>query len=507
MMILLKFIACSAFLMGLFHLFLAKEKSFQLNRWILIALIPAAMIIPFLSFPIVVPNQNPIQIDYLYLPTDLSQPTTVYQSDTRAQTTSPIQWFLAVYIPVLLFLLFTKLKALNQLMSWTKKGSVRRIPGASLILSEKVRSPFSFANYIFMHPTSYKEGSEETEMILTHERYHIAHRHYIDLLWMELLTVVCWFNPVVYLVKKAMVLNHEYLADQEVQQKANPIKYKQLLLELTVNNNPEIWTSSMSSSTLKNRLIMMNNPLTKNSMQLRIFSFSLLASLFIAGFSLEIRAQHTPVPSQKQGQVMDDTYFEVETQPEFIGGMTEFYRYVVDNMEYPLRARKNGIEGEVVVQFVVEKDGSLSNVAAINEIAGGCEEEAERVVRNSPDFKPGMQRGSPVRVKMVLPIHFILDKETLGQDGHPLGKIIVEGVEQRNGKLKVESSYSDGLWTGTVRDPEGNILPGAHVIIVDTAMGTVTDVNGMFYIKAESSQNLVVTFVGYESVRLTGIQH
>ncbi len=500
MMILVKFIVWSAFLMLLFQIFLAKEKSLLLNRYILLALIPSAMVIPFLSFPIFLPHHSPVQIDHL--PTDLSQPTTVYPSDTSSPAFSPFQWFLAVYIPVSFFLLLKKLKALFQLISWTKNAPVQHIQGALLILSEKVSSPFSFGNYIFMHPTSYKEGSEETEMILTHERYHTTHRHYLDLIWMELMTVICWFNPVVYFVKKAMVLNHEYLADQEVQKTAHPKRYKQLLLKLAVKNNLEILSSSISSSELKNRLIMMNKPITKNSMQLRIFSFSILLLLIVAGFSVEINGQQ--IPSTTQGQSTDDTYFEVETQPEFRGGMTEFYRYVVENLEYPLRARKNGIEGEVVVQFVVEKDGSLSNVSAMNEIAGGCEEEAVRVVRNSPDFKPGMQRGRPVRVKMALPIHFRLDKEKVGHDGHPTGKVIVEGVGQRGGKLEVDASFEDGLWTGTVRDPEGNTLPGAHIVIVDTTSGSVTDINGKFMIKASPSQNLVVSFVGYESAQLVG---
>ncbi|WP_158861301.1 M56 family metallopeptidase [Lunatibacter salilacus] len=500
MMVLVKFIACSAFLMLLFHLFLAKEKSFQLNRWILLALIPAAMIIPFLSFPIVVPDQNPVQIEYL--PIDLSQSATVSQSNPSPKAFSPIQWFLFVYIPVFFFLLITKLKALNQLIVWTKNAPVQHIPGALLILSEKVLSPFSFGKYIFMHPAIYNERSENTQMILSHERVHINHRHHLDLLWMEFLLVVFWFNPVVYLVKRAMVLNHEYLADHEVQQAAHPIKYKKLLLELTIHNNPGILTSSISSSALKNRLTMMNKPITKNIMQFRIFSFSLISLLIIAGFSVEINAQQNPSTSQKQNQVTDDTFFEVETQPEFKGGMPAFYMYVVNELEYPLRARRNGIEGEVVVQFVVEKDGSLSNVSAINELGGGCEEEAIRVVKNSAAFKPGMQRGRPVRVQMVLPIHFSLDKEKVGQDGHPTGKIIVEGVEQRNGELKVDASYADGFWTGTVRDPEGNTLPGAHIIIVDTTKGTVTDINGDFSIFADASRKLVVSFMGYQSVRL-----
>lgn len=502
MMVLVKFILCSTLLMLLFHLFLAKEKSFQLNRWILLALIPVSMIIPFLSFPIVVPQQSQVPIEYL--PIELPQSTTVIRSNPSPQAFSPIQWFFVVYIPVSFFLLITKLKALTRLIRWTKNTRIQHIPGALLILSEKVHSPFSFGKYVFMHPSTYDEQNENTQMILSHERVHIRHWHHLDLLWMEFLLTVFWFNPVVYLTKRAMVLNHEYLADQDVQQETHPIKYKKLLLELTINNKPGILTSSISSSALKSRLIMMNKPLTRNIMQLRVFSFSLISLLIIVGFSVEINAQQIPSTSQKQDQVADDAYFEVETQPEFDGGMTDFYRYVIENLEYPLRARKNGIEGGVLVQFVVEKDGSLSNVKALNEIAGGCEEEAERVVRNSPDFKPGMQRGRPVRVQMVLPIYFRLDKEKVGHDGHPIGKVIVEGVEQRNGKLEVDTSYENGLWTGTVRDPEGNTLPGAHIVIVDTTVGTVTDINGDFTISADPSQNLLASFVGYQSVKLQG---
>jgi TonB family protein len=500
MMVLVKFIASSAILLLFFHLFLAKEKSFELNRWILLALIPAAIIIPFLHFPIFLPNQTPVRVDYL--PIDLYQSTPSDYPNTGPNAPySPLQWFLVVYILGFFFLLFTKLKALNQLISWTKTATVQHIPGAFLILSEKVSSPFSFRKYIFMHPNLYKEGSEVTKMILTHERYHITHRHHVDLIWMEILTVVCWFNPVVYLVKKAVVLNHEYLADQEVQQKAHPLRYKQLLLELTVKK-PTILSSSMSSSTLKNRLIMMNRPLIKTMIRLRTISFVLLSTMMIAGFSVELAAQETSSTAQSPAEGTGDTFFEVETQPEFKGGMNDFYKYVVENIGYPLRARKNGIEGEVVVQFVVENDGSLSNVKALNEIAGGCEEEAVRVVRNSPDFKPGLQRGRPVRVQMVLPIHFRLDKKEVADDGYPTGKIIVEGIEQRNGKLNVDATYKDGLWTGTIRDPEGNTLPGAHIIIVDSTVGTVTDIDGRFTIKAGSSQNLVASFVGYQSAFL-----
>ena len=78
-------------------------------------------------------------------------------------------------------------------------------------------------------------------------------------------------------------------------------------------------------------------------------------------------------------------------------------------MNYPKQARRMGIEGKVYVQFVVDKDGSVTSVRAVKGIGAGCDEEAERVLKSSPKFKPGKQRGRPVKVRMMMPIIFKLN--------------------------------------------------------------------------------------------------
>lgn len=107
-------------------------------------------------------------------------------------------------------------------------------------------------------------------------------------------------------------------------------------------------------------------------------------------------------------EAVDEVFTIVEDQPEFPGGMAAFYKYVGDNMDYPSQARRMGIEGRVYVQFVVDKDGTVTEVKAVKGIGAGCDEEAERVLREAPKFKPGKQRGRPVKVRMVLPIIFKL---------------------------------------------------------------------------------------------------
>ena len=98
----------------------------------------------------------------------------------------------------------------------------------------------------------------------------------------------------------------------------------------------------------------------------------------------------------------------VEEYPEFPNGEENLYKYLGSNIKYPHEALENGIQGTVVVKFVVEKDGSISNVKAVRKIGGGCDEEAVRVVKRMPRWKPGKQSGKPVRTEFTLPIQFKL---------------------------------------------------------------------------------------------------
>lgn len=89
-------------------------------------------------------------------------------------------------------------------------------------------------------------------------------------------------------------------------------------------------------------------------------------------------------------------------------GMAAFYKYVSDNIRYPPQARRMGIEGRVFVEFVIGKDGSLSDVRAVKGIGGGCDEEAVRIIQSAPAWNPGKQRGKPVKQRYTLPIVFKL---------------------------------------------------------------------------------------------------
>jgi protein TonB len=99
----------------------------------------------------------------------------------------------------------------------------------------------------------------------------------------------------------------------------------------------------------------------------------------------------------------------VEENPQFPGGDAELYKFLHESIKYPEEAKELGIQGRVFVNFVVETDGSVSNVKVLRGIGGGCDEEAIRVVKSMPRWTPGKQRGIPVRVSYNLPIKFTLN--------------------------------------------------------------------------------------------------
>jgi len=122
----------------------------------------------------------------------------------------------------------------------------------------------------------------------------------------------------------------------------------------------------------------------------------------------EVIEEYVPVEVEEEEIVEAEIFTIVEEMPEFPGGMQKLADYLAKNIKYPQMARESGIQGRVFVNFVVEPDGSVSNVNVMRSLGGGCDEEAMRVVKSMPKWKPGKQRGKAVRVSYILPVNFKL---------------------------------------------------------------------------------------------------
>jgi periplasmic protein TonB len=122
----------------------------------------------------------------------------------------------------------------------------------------------------------------------------------------------------------------------------------------------------------------------------------------------DTKVEEVVVAPVEEKENVDEIFSVVEESAEPKGGMPAFYKYVGEKIKYPSQARRMGVEGRVFVQFVVNRDGTIVDVVAIKGIGAGCDEEAVRIVQSAPAWKPGKQRGKPVRQKMVIPIIFKL---------------------------------------------------------------------------------------------------
>ncbi|MEQ8239735.1 MAG: energy transducer TonB [Cyclobacteriaceae bacterium] len=119
--------------------------------------------------------------------------------------------------------------------------------------------------------------------------------------------------------------------------------------------------------------------------------------------------------AQNSDTSTEEVFTIVEEQPQYPGGMDAFHKAIANNLKYPKQARKQGIEGRVYLQFIVDKSGEVREIKTVKGIGGGCDEEAERVIKLTGKWKPGTQSGKPVNVRMVLPIIFQLQDDKKGK--------------------------------------------------------------------------------------------
>lgn len=192
----------------------------------------------------------------------------------------------------------------------------------------------------------------------------------------------------------------------------------------------------------------------------------------------------------------NEVFTIVENGPEYPGGLQEFYKYIGENVTYPLEARQKNIEGRVYVQFVVDTDGTMTDLAVLKGIGSGCDEEAIRVISSAGKWIPGEQRGKKVKVRMVLPVQFLLNEDK--------NIIVIEEVETSNNQFSVNTNLKDGIWTGNIHDPNGKPMAGVNIVEKGTSIGTVSDRDGTFTLKpSDESDNLVLSYIGYETVEIT----
>ena len=440
---------------GFYALLLRSETFFQLNR---IYLVGAAL----LSF--IIPLVQSDWIKNLFITQKVQYAVYGTGSDISITDFAPIEntSYTLGELLIMLYLAGVILLALRLMWQFIQLRAIIR--NASLSV------PFSFFNTI-----NVADDTEGKAVIIAHEKVHARQWHSADVLIVETVMIINWFNPVVYLYRFSVKHIHEFIADRQAIKAGNDKADYALLLLSQAFHAPahQLVNPFYNQSLLKKRIMMLQK---SKSQRIKLLKYGMSAPLFILMLilssatisnskaitsinknaeelflrpadSLGAASKNDTEPITKTGGLLfiesrgmladstkDKVYTAVDHQPIFPGGEAGFGQYLAKTLRYPKMAREKNIQGRVVVGFIVEKDGSLSGVKVMRSLGYGTDEEAVRAITASPRWIAGSEKGIKVRVQYAVPINFALeDKKAVNQPGKVVDKVVFSAVEQQPG--------------------------------------------------------------------------
>ena len=344
-------------------------------------------------------------------------------------------------------------------------GERQTLPdGTVLVITDDEQAPFSWIKYIIINRKDHDENLQE---ILTHERAHIRCRHSIDVLVCDVFCCLQWFNPAMWLLRRELCAVHEYEADKAVLDSGiNAKQYQILLIKKAAGGKWYSIANSFNHSKLKYRITMMSRKkssgwtMAKALYVLPIAAFAAIAfancsttesentqdftydknvlqylpkdrSVKFVGYNLdgtecvlvkeadgkvrrlsadEMGVKGISIPLENREIPEDEIFIIVEDMPEFPGGEEDLRKFIAENVEYPEDAKAQKQEGKVFVKFVIDKEGNVRDAEIVNGTRfESLNNEALRVIKSMPQWKPGKQRGQNVNVSFVVPINFQLN--------------------------------------------------------------------------------------------------
>ena len=306
----LKFSGCLVVLYSFYRVFLENEKNHGFKRFYLLFTLVGAIVLPLItiSYSVEVNAIANANIESA-VPAIIDNPETMYLEITEDNVS-----FFEAYYPAMLWIIyvagfvvfairfFKNTRRLNKLILKNEKiwgkHSIKVLLPFSLI-------PYSYFNYIFVEKEAFRSKSIPQE-ILEHEEAHVRQKHTLDLLILEVLQIIFWFNPLFIFIKKSMRLNHEFLADEAVlKQNFSPHAYSNLLLESSINSHQNGITSSFKQSLIKKRILMISNSFSGKRIGLKMGLLLPVICCCVYFFNNDIVAKPIPLENQKYKAILD----------------------------------------------------------------------------------------------------------------------------------------------------------------------------------------------------------
>lgn len=439
---------------GIFYLMLYRSSSPKLLRRFILWSLGLSLIIPIL------PNfaSQVEQVVGVLLPEALivAQVNDQFsQQIMESNTWTAVSLFPYVFILVSLAVAISLSASIYKILKIISQSEQQYRNGRRLIFSKEIQSPCSFFNIILL-PKHLSMQESDLELILQHEILHIEYWHSSEKLILEMFQVLLWWHPSHYLFRKQLNLIHEYEVDEAMLHEVEPKSYKDLLLQLIINP-PGLRKVNPFSSQIKKRIKMMNKERKKFSTPVLMFClFGMIASLLL------VHACSSDVANEEYGKLVDDeptvvgfketisvvdtiTTFDADTYEEHIQivknemevfktpevmpvfpgcqeansaktqecSQNELLKFVYQNVLYPKVSREAGVEGTVLMKYVINEHGKISYTELLRTPDGALGESVKNVLnklREEITWIPGQHNGENVNVSFVLPVKFKLEE-------------------------------------------------------------------------------------------------
>ena len=409
-----------------FMLFMRKTTFFTFNRF---ALLSGSLLC--LALPLFHWNFSGTPVANAIPPLTLPQAVVSAESEASAAAGKGISWLEAIsgiYLLGALTVLFMNILSIIQTCRMIASGEHIRKDGFKVTIVDAPVASFSFLGHI----VSSREDFTANPVILTHEMCHVRKNHSLDVLLFSVITVLHWYNPLVWLARAELKMLHEYEADDSViDQGVNVADYQLLLVRKAVGEHRFRLANGFNHTKLSNRITMMMSEKTNGLLRLAyvacvpLLACMLCFSSFRSPDTTEslnsivvdndvvamptvnnTSEATTPATSDEDKSIPLQL---VEVKPMFQGGdANNFAKWVNENIVYPEDAKKAKKQGRVVVMFTITNEGKLENAKVLRGTFKSMDDEALRVIKSSPEWKPGMMNGKAVSVTYTFPVVFKL---------------------------------------------------------------------------------------------------
>ncbi len=382
-----------------YRLFLRRETWFRFNRLYLLSIPILSLILPMIEIPFA----SPVSLTVHQLEEVLITPKENPGTTSSRIAWQPIAW--NIYFTGVIAALGLFLYRLKKLLDFIdSQNPIEKTPIYTLYHTGGVFPTSSFFHYIFWDETM-NMNEEAQEKIITHECYHIRQKHSWDILFMELFQIAFWFNPVIYLIRKELLLVHEYLADRSTVAKYSRKAYANLILQEAVGVQLPFIHPFFESPALSRIKMLQTLPNLKRAWKhyasVIILFLSIVQIVCVVPLSQQVLDTLPGGTTAKTVLGVND-FIAVEQAPKPLN-----LGEIRSKIGYPQVARDADIEGDVVVRILVDKEGSYVRHVVLKDVHPTLQEAVEVEISNIR-FAPAVNQGEEVAFWVNVPFAFRL---------------------------------------------------------------------------------------------------